>query len=246
MQAVEYYENYWSESGYNPTGGVLHDRVASIIEERIGRGSRCLEVGCGDAQTVGVWLTKRGYEYVGVDVSENAVRLARRAGLDARRVADGEPLPFSDASFDAVVCIEVMEHLFLPQAAAAEILRVLKPAGALIVTVPNAAYWRRRLDLALFGRWNPVGDDLSVSEPWRDPHIRFFTCRVLKRMLSQVGFHNVKVGGHGGSLARDIPLLRDFLWHGSSSRLYQMMENIFPSLLSTRVHAVAQKSPARA
>ena len=48
--------------------------------------------------------------------------------------------------FTVVVCFEVLEHLFAPHLAVAEMHRVLEPGGVLIATVPNVAYWRRRLD----------------------------------------------------------------------------------------------------
>jgi hypothetical protein len=103
------------------------------------------------------------------------------------------------------------------------------------------AYWRRRIDLALLGRWNPLGDNLAVEQPWRDPHVRFFNPGSLRRMLTSVGFHPVIVGGHGGSLVRDVPWIGRKLWRGKSSRLYRTAERAAPSLLAYRLHAVAFK-----
>src|SRR3954470_24279934 len=111
-------------------------------------------------------------------------------------------------SFDAVVCLEVLERLFRPDRTAGEIFRVLKPGGTLITTVPNIAYRARRLDLFVLGRWNPAGDDRSAELPWRDPRLRFFTPRTLVRMLRSVGYLIVEAGGHGGTLLGDIPPAR--------------------------------------
>jgi hypothetical protein len=58
-------------------------------------------------------------------------------------------------------------------------------------------------------RWNARGDDRSVSEPWRDPHIRFFTRRALQRMLTEAGSDEITVGGDGaGFLAYLLGLRR--------------------------------------
>jgi len=51
----------------------------------------------------------------------------------------------------------------------------------------HVIYWRRRLDF-IVGRWNPFGDGLSTTQPWRDPHIRFFTRGSLENMLLSSGF----------------------------------------------------------
>ena len=100
----------------------------------------------------------------------------------------------ADSSFDVVVCSEVLEHLLMPHLAAAQALRVLRDNGRMIVTVPNIAYWRDRVD-AVFGLWQPGGDDLGRAEPWRSPHIRFFTPASLRRMLLEVGFDRVDIAG---------------------------------------------------
>jgi SAM-dependent methyltransferase len=164
-------------------------------------------------------------------------------GLDSAKIPDATCLPFSDGSFDAAACIEVLEHLFEPQRAVSEVLRVLRPGGVLIVTVPNIAYWRWRLDLALLGRWNPLGDTLAVREPWRDPHIRFFNPKTLRQMLVAAGFNPVEVRGHGGRFLGDLP------WVGRKVRgligpspMYRGMERLLPSLFAYRLHAVATKT----
>jgi SAM-dependent methyltransferase len=236
-----YYDTYWSESGFHPVGGDLTPPLHALMEAHVPPGGRCLDVGCGDGQTAGPWLIERGCEYVGVDVAETAVRQARALGFDARLIQDASLLPFEEASFDVALSIEVFEHLFAPHLAAAEIHRVLRPGGALIVTVPNVSYWRRRLDLALLGRWNPFGDDLSVEQPWRDPHIRFFNPQSLRHMLRGAGFRTMHLEGHGGAVLRDLPMVRR-MWRGHPSLLYRTVERQLPALLGLRIGAIAFKA----
>jgi methionine biosynthesis protein MetW len=240
----QYYETYWSVDGFYPHGGITPE-LEELLQAHVSPAARCLDVGCGDGGTSGVWLKEHAASYVGVDISENAVRDARSRGLDARRIADTGQLPFPDASVDVAVCIEVLEHLFDPLGAVREMARVLAPGGVLIATVPNVAYWRRRVDLALFGRWHPMGDSLSVEQPWRDPHIRFFTPRSLARLLTTAGFSPVMVGGYMGALLRDVPYVRKLSPGSGASRLYRRLEDAFPSLLGLRLHAVATRPAGR-
>lgn len=154
---------------------------------------RVADVGCGDGGGFGVWARDIGVEYSGFDVSEHALGRARAHGLIVTKIHDASALPLESSSMDAVVCLEVLEHLYAPQDAVAEFSRVVRPGGLLVASVPNIAYWVRRIELGLVGRFNPYGDLLSVSEPWRDPHIRFFTRGSIRALLRRAGFSDVSI-----------------------------------------------------
>src|SRR5438105_1702869 len=159
-----YYEEYWGPAGFNPTGQVFPG-VRSVLDRWLNSGMTCLDFGCGDGHGAGTYISQMGCGYVGADISLGALRKARAGALRVCQVRDPDQLPFRSGAFDAVVCLEVLEHLFRPDLALAEFGRILRPDGVLIVTVPNAAYWHRRAELALMGRWNPYGDDRSTTEP---------------------------------------------------------------------------------
>lgn len=233
-----YYERYWT-SEWRPVNevGTFLDRVAAAA---FARAKSCIDVGCGDGLTASRW-NRDDLDLVGVDVSEAAVAAARSRGIDALVVADAGFLPFEGDTFDVALCLEVFEHLFAPADVAAEILRVLRPGGVLITTVPNAAYWRRRADLAALGRWNPLGDPRSVAEPWRDPHIRFFTVRSFNGMLRSAGYELVVTGAHGGGIFRDVPGARRLRKRDEASKIYRTAERAFPALLGARLHSIAVK-----
>ena len=238
---VDYYQTYWSEDGFRPQA-TTPAAVERLFRRHLPPGSRCLDVGCGDGRMSGLWCRDNGCDYTGVDISANAVEAAQGLGLTALQIDDAAKLPFPGESFDAVLCIEVLEHLFLPQVALSEIRRVLRPGGRLIATTPNVAYWRRRVDLALLGRWNPCGDDLSVAQPWRDPHIRFFNRGALKRLIQSVGFAHVRVGGHGGSFLRAVPWLGQRLGIRDGSVGYQLLQTVCPPVFGYRLDVVASRA----
>ena len=132
-------------------------------------GDRVLDLGVGDGAFAAP-LLDAGAVVSGVDVAEEALRRARaRApGADLRLVAEGEPLPFGEDAFDVVWAGEVLEHVADVVGLLAEVRRVLRWGGTLLVTTP-------RLDRATLlalalgpGRW---------ASAWFDPradHLRFF------------------------------------------------------------------------
>jgi len=101
-----------------------------------------LDVGCN----VGAFLqhcraVHPGLRLAGVDMNPAAVGQAERNVPDAAlHTAGADRLPFADASFDCVTCIEVLEHVPADarRDALAEMRRVLRPGGRLVVRVPHA------------------------------------------------------------------------------------------------------------
>ena len=92
--------------------------------------ARFLEVG---SRNINGAPERRTPHYIGVDKIEGA-------GVDL--VADGQRLPFADATFDYVICAETLEHDTAPWLTANEIYRVTKTGGLVIVTVPGIGFPR--------------------------------------------------------------------------------------------------------
>ena len=103
-------------------------------------GRELLEVGCGAGQA-SVLLAVAGFEVTAVDLSRPALARAVRAGgasgATTHLACSVTALPFADASFDVVSAQEVLEHLPQPVRALAEMARVVRPGGCLILMGPN-------------------------------------------------------------------------------------------------------------
>src|SRR5258707_30876 len=108
--------------------------VAQAVVEAVPLGGRVLEVGTGPG-FLAIEIAKGGRHHVtGLDISRSFVRIARenaaRAGVEIEfRHGDAAQMPFSDASFDHVVCMAAFKNFFDPVGALNEIHRVLTPAG---------------------------------------------------------------------------------------------------------------------
>lgn len=104
-------------------------------------GSLLLDVACGGG-LLAPQLTGLGYEHLGIDRSELSVALARRHGVYAVR-GDVLALPYAREVFDVVVAGEILEHITDLPALVAEVCRVLRPGGTLVIDTIAATWWGR-------------------------------------------------------------------------------------------------------
>jgi SAM-dependent methyltransferase len=95
--------------------------------------ARVLDAGCGSGRTLDD-LTRYG-SVAGMELHPLGVEAARRRGHEVRE-GRVEAIPYEDASFDLVTCLDVIEHTDDDVAALAELRRVTRPGGRLVVTVP--------------------------------------------------------------------------------------------------------------
>lgn len=110
---------------YHARGG-LYQAIAGLAPVFQG----CLlDVGCGRKPYCDLFSVN---QYVGLEIDT----IDNRTNKLADFFYDGEIFPFTDQSFDGVVCNQVLEHIFTPDGFLSEIRRVLKPGGKLLLTVP--------------------------------------------------------------------------------------------------------------
>ena len=184
--------------------------------------ARVLVAGCG----LGMYARRIRDRYTdrveAFDIEASRVRAAR-PDLPGVIVAAGEDIPFADSAFDVVLSHEVIEHVRDDRRSLAELLRVTKPGGRVLLFCPNrwypfethGHYWKGEYR---FGN-SPLINYLP--KPWRDrlaPHVRAYTVAELKRLLDfdslEILHHSRIYGGYDNIIARlgaPAVLLRDIL-----------------------------------
>jgi SAM-dependent methyltransferase len=117
---------------------VLKQRKLAEIGDMLGptAGLRCLDLG-SDNGVVSLLLRQRGGEWASADLTEEAVASIRGLVEHDVHLVPGGRLPFADASFDRVAVVDMLEHVPDERAFVAELARVLRPGGALVVNTPH-------------------------------------------------------------------------------------------------------------
>jgi len=178
-------------------------RQARVLATALGAATErpltILDIGCGDgtaAAAAAPLLT--GHRVVGVDWSQDALARARtRLPYTVR--GELTALPLRAAVADAVLFSEVIEHLVDPDTALAEIRRVLRPGGHLMLSTPNLAAWYNRA--LLLAGVQPVFSEVSLraihGRPGKEVvgHLRLYTPRALREFVTAAGFTVVGLKG---------------------------------------------------
>ncbi len=181
-----YYEGsttYFSQQ-VSPITADQRDLAREVASRLRGRGGHSLDVGCGAGQLVQAFA-EAGFDAVGTEPSEAACRSAVELG---RRVTDAELSSFPDASFDCVTVMHVLEHVSHPRGFLAEIGRVTRPGGIVVVEVPNYGCRTARVHGA---SWIPL---------YPDTHLFHYTPETLRFALRNAGIeavHTRRLGGLG-------------------------------------------------
>ncbi len=158
----------WWDKGcflYQMTGDRC-DYIESCLDRVFGKGSlaqqQILEVGCGGG-LICEQLAQRGAEMVGIDPSEGALATARAHAQEQElghnihyQQGYAESLPYTDGSFSAIVCFDVLEHVSDLNATIKEIARVLAPGGVFVFDTINRTLIARAL-LIWYGENFPSG-----------------------------------------------------------------------------------------
>ncbi len=219
-----------------------HEHILRPIVERmllvagLKPGEHLLDIGCGTGFTTNRAARRLGAsgKAVGLDLSEEMLKYAR---ADAERkhlvpsteyhAGDAESLPFEDASFDCCVSLYTFMHLPDPERCAAEVFRVLKPAGRVVIGVGSRApltsfrgwierlsrvpeYLGRRRELVLTAphllnslvrkHFDIPDSKAVVPARWQKP------LKALPRLLERVGFSKIRLDWEGQVIAYSDPI----------------------------------------
>ena len=147
--------------------------------------TQVLDVGCGSSRILGAIPGM-----IGLDIQLHKLRYSRRYGNELVHGSIFE-LPFADASFDCVICSEVVEHIPAQEKPFDELTRVLKIGGRLILGTPDYDRWRWRALEWVYARVSPGG--------YADEHMTHYSRGNLGPYLQGKGFEIESVAYVGGS-----------------------------------------------
>jgi 2-polyprenyl-3-methyl-5-hydroxy-6-metoxy-1,4-benzoquinol methylase len=188
----DYYDGYWRQPVPAPVADPLAPRRLELLRERLSAaaGRKVLDAGSGHGDLV-AQLGGDGFEAVGLELSPEAIRLARSRNPGStflEHSVEDVPWPVEPGTFDAVVSFEVIEHLMHPRALLVGAHGALRPGGQLALSTPYHGFLKNlAVVLLAFDKHFGVEGE----------HIRFFSDRALRRLLGETGFTVERIDHYG-------------------------------------------------
>ena len=170
----------------------MPDPTASLTDEmilqQIDRGSRVVDLGCGDGRLLSRLRDEHACDVQGVEVDPDHLLAAIDRGVPVVRAnLDGGLHEVPSQSFDFAVLSQTLQQVQRPQFVLEEMLRV---AHRGLVVVPNFGYWQVRFQVLWQGR-APITDSLPY-EWYNSPNIHFMTLRDFRSLCEQQGIRIIR------------------------------------------------------
>ncbi|MDB5393732.1 MAG: hypothetical protein JWM91_1238 [Rhodospirillales bacterium] len=151
-------------------------------------GRSLFEIGFGNASAAH-YFHKAGFRVVGIEPSGDGVAIAKRLYPEITRLNEGnvyDNLPGTYGTFDVVLSLEVIEHLYSPREFAANAFGLLNTGGVAIISTPYNG-WLKNVALAALGQF-----DHHHSPLWDHGHIKFWSIATLTQLLTEAGFKDIR------------------------------------------------------
>jgi len=171
--------------------------VHRTIIKTIGQNKKVLDVGCSEG-TLSKKMSENNCTVVGIELNQEAAKIAEKYCTDLI-MDDVESVRLNskfEKYFDVILFADILEHLREPSEVLVRFKKYLKDDGIIIISVPNIANWRKRVQL-LFGRFDYQEYGILDSS-----HIKFFTKKSTEKMIEDAGYENIKFDLTVGDLNR--------------------------------------------
>ncbi|MFN4083029.1 MAG: class I SAM-dependent methyltransferase [Bacteroidia bacterium] len=199
------YKTYHSQTNYKDVEDFKRlDFIVNEIAKINNPNAKILDIGCGNGN-ISLALGSLGYNVKGIDIDETSVKTASSRNKFSNvsfEVYDANQFEMGDI-FDAIVCSEVLEHLITPEQLVKSILKILKPGGIFVATVPNGLgprevlitkpmQWltKNKFDGPINFIKKLLGYNATTHQSSNPDltHIQFFTVGSFKKLIGGNGF----------------------------------------------------------
>lgn len=159
-----------------------------IIMQQIPRGSRVIDLGCGDGRLLELLRDKHDCTVLGIELNQKRIISAIDLGVPVVQGDLDEGLPdVPDRSFDFAVLSMTLQQVRRPPNVLREMLRVARQA---LVVLPNFAHWRVRLQIVRYGR-APVTAALPY-EWYNTPNVHFMSLYDFQDLVARLNFRIIR------------------------------------------------------
>lgn len=211
---LEHYD-IWHSKDYNTSDLFDVDEIQKRLKigspqllevyNRVESGSDVLDIGCGNGSLLYLLKTTKKCNVIGIDFTDSQIVVAERRGIKVIK-ADVEQDNIALGEFDYVLCTELIEHLFDPVRFLKSIRKLLKKDGILILTTPNIAFIKNRINLVL-GR-HPTNEKEYAR---RCHHIHLMTQGELSNYLDIAGYKVIYQAGHAHFRNERLSVLNNYI-----------------------------------
>ncbi|MFA9262200.1 MAG: bifunctional glycosyltransferase/class I SAM-dependent methyltransferase [Undibacterium sp.] len=204
---------------------------AYVLQQKWNRGERVVDLGANDA------VLSRKIAASGATVTAVDTNLPKNiSDIEAFRLDLNTDFPkaFSGRTFDTVIALDVIEHLYSPEASANRIYQLLEEKGFLLASTANISYIIMRFT-HLFG-WFNYGKRGILDRT----HHRLFTIHSFRRLLENAGFRIVRIKGFGPPILDSFG--NGFIWR-LADRISAFLADTWPSLFAFNFLLIARKTP---
>ncbi|WP_417842806.1 class I SAM-dependent methyltransferase [Thalassospira sp.] len=179
----------WKDSSVEEAHDYILPKVQELIFEfksKTDRNLKVFDLGCGNGAAAHQ-ISQLGFDVIGVDPSQEGISIANQSfpHLTLQQGSAYDDLTSKFGTFDIVISLEVVEHVYAPRVYAKNLHGLVKKNGIAIISTPFHGYWKN-LAIAAVG-----GFDKHFTALWDHGHIKFWSIKTLTQLLTEAGFSRI-------------------------------------------------------